>query len=240
MALDDDPSEASGSDVARKAVAGVAAAAVGIALMPAVGPVGSAMAAGALVPVFEQLALRDRRAAESAARAAERAAELAAKTPEELAEWAEASPRRLALLANVIEAAWRLASDEKTEALARVLADGVRDDARLDVDPLFVAALREMDPAHVQTLRLMADAGNPHDQPSGRPAGASQEWATEHLHEALPQLSEGMDYIVATLERIGCIARGVPRWDVPAWWSVTEFGHATLRFLRTAPDRSAD
>jgi hypothetical protein len=168
---------------------------------------------------------------ENAARAAELGAEFAGTSPDGLASWAESSPRRLALLANVVEAAWRLAEEEKTIALARLLADGVRDDARIDIDRLFVAALREFEPAHVQVLRHMALGGNPHDQPSGRPEAARQEWATEHVREALPHFAEGLDYLLATLERSGCIAKGGPGYDVPSWWLVTPFGDGLLKFL---------
>jgi hypothetical protein len=189
------------------------------------------MATGGLVPVFEQLASYDKLAAENAARAAELGAELAGTSPEGLASWAESSPRHLALLANVVEAAWRLAEEEKTVALARLLADGVRDDARIDIDRLYVAAIREFEPAHVRVLRHMALEANPHDQPSGRSEGVPQEWATEHVREALPYFAEGLDYLLATLERSGCIAKGASRYSVPPWWVVTPFGDGLLKFL---------
>ncbi|WP_328988832.1 hypothetical protein OG394_21645 [Kribbella sp. NBC_01245] len=128
--------------VAGRAVAGVAAAVTVLALTPIIGPVGVAVATGALVPVFEQIAAYDQRAAENAGRAAELGAEFAGLTPEDLADWAKGSPQRLALLANVVEAAWRFTDEEKTVMLARLLADGVQDDARIDIDRLFVAAIR--------------------------------------------------------------------------------------------------
>jgi hypothetical protein len=51
------------------------------------------------------------------------------------------------------------------------------------------------------------------------------------VREALPHFAEGLDYLLATLERSGCIAKGGPRYDVPSWWLVTPFGDGLLKFL---------
>ncbi|MEU4191367.1 hypothetical protein AB0E69_05680 [Kribbella sp. NPDC026611] len=219
------------ADAARRAVAGIAASAVGLALTPVVGPVGAAMAASGLVPIFEQIAAYDKQAAENAARVAQLGAEFAGVTPVDLGSWSAESPRRQALLANVVDAAWRFADEEKIVGLARLLADGIRDDARIDTDRLFVVALRDFEPAHIQVLRHMAIGGNPHDQPPARPVGAPQEWATEHVREALPWLAEGLDYLLATLDGSGCIATGTSRYGTSPWWLVTPFGHGLLKFL---------
>ena len=80
----------------------------------------------------------------------------------------------------------------------------------------------------------MALDGNPHDQPSGRPEGARQEWATEHVREALPYFAEGLDYLLATLDRSGCIAKGASRYSGSSWWVVTPFGDGLLKFLVAA------
>lgn len=219
---------------AGRIIAGVAATTSGLVVGGAAGSIAGAFAAAALVPVFEQVAEFDRQAADNAAATVGRAAELADLTPEQLAAWARGSRQRLALLGEVVQAAWRVADEMKTEALARVLADGVEDDARLDLDPLFVAAIREMEPAHVQTLHAMAAVVNAEDVGGDQPVGESGEWATDHLIEHLPHLAEGMHYIVATLDRVGCIERGVTRYNGDSWWSVTPFGQACLGFLRTA------
>jgi hypothetical protein len=49
-----------------------------------------------------------------------------------------------------MEAAWSTFEQDRVEALKRVLADGYRDDARIDIDTLVVNALRDLDTPHVQ------------------------------------------------------------------------------------------
>lgn len=132
----------------------------------------------------------------------------------------------------MVEAAWRLTGQQKAEALARILADGIKDDARLDVEPLFLAAIRDLESAHVQTLRTMTNGTNPKDVIEGPPVREGTEWATEHLVEALPHLASGMDYVVATLDRVGYIVPGFARFEVAPWWRVTRFGHQCLVYLQ--------
>ncbi|KQU67580.1 hypothetical protein [Phycicoccus sp. Root101] len=214
-----------------KIASGVAATTAGLVVTGVAGPLAGAFTSAALAPVFDRIVAFDRQAAENAVRTSERAAELASMQPAELAAWSEGSPERLALLAAVIEAAWRLTGQQKAEALARILAHGVEDDARLDVEPLYVAAIREMEPAHIQTLVTMTTVLNTRDVFEGQDVGASGEWATDHLMEELPRLAEGMHYIVATLDRVGCIGPGSSRLGVGSWWIVTPFGHQCLAYL---------
>lgn len=180
--------------------------------MAAAGPLG--VAAGGLIgaaagPVFELIAEQDRQAAQRPVQVVVDAAELAEMTLEQLAAWAgeEEQSRRLDLLVATIEAAWRSRGREHLRALAQVLADGARDDARLDVDKLVADALQDFGPAHLQVLVMFARAYvdyygsdyEPHLERKKALLGA------QSLAEALPHLADGIGAILATLAAHGCL-----------------------------------
>ena len=227
-----------GHEVVSRAIADIAATAVGLAAATHGGPVAGAFISAGLTPVFERIADYDHRAGRNAAAVAQRGAHLAGLTPTELAAWAEASPARLVLLARVVDAAWHFADDRKIEGLARVLAEATADDARLDLATLIVAALRELEPAHVQVLRAMTEHVNTSDAFEDKQVGESGEWATSHLAAHLPHLADGMHYVVATLDRVGCIELGGSRFGSASWWAVTPFGETCLDHLRTVHSSS--
>jgi hypothetical protein len=93
-------------------------------------------------------------------------------TPEELASRAQ-SDERLQLLVGVIEASWRTRDRHKLRALSRVLADGITDDARIDVSILLGEACREIETPHLRLLGHMANARRAtiaHEAPKSRPS----------------------------------------------------------------------
>lgn len=216
-----------GKAVERSAT-GVAAATIGSAVAPYLGPEIATMLTAALNPFFDHVAeLGNRRALQ----AFHRSTELADVSPEDLARWGGQSPNHAALMVQVADAAWRSADEAHIEGLARVLAESIHDDARLDLAPLYVSALRDLEPAHVRVLNSMASDINAADDFEGKEVGSSGEWATEHLATKHEHLSDGLHAILATLDRVGCIARGNSRFGGAVWWGVTPFGHGCLGYL---------
>lgn len=71
---------------------------------------------------------------------ADHASALAGFTGPDLVEWVRASDRHAAFLVAALEAAWEAAWEaldtQKLRTLGSVLADGMRDEARLDIDQL--------------------------------------------------------------------------------------------------------
>jgi hypothetical protein len=79
--------------------------------------------------------------------------------PEQLLEIALADPNRSRLLHAALQAAASTLDQEKIEALARCLANGVEDVARVDEEALIVRALADLDPVHVRVLARLGTRG---------------------------------------------------------------------------------
>jgi hypothetical protein len=229
--------QSDGKDLAGRTAANFAATATSLAAIPYVGPVAAAFIGAGLESVFEQIAVNGNARADAAARAAARGAELAEVGPDDLAAWACESPARASLLAQVVDAAYQFADKAKIEALAQVLAHNIQDDARLDLAPLYVAALRDLGPAHVRVLRSMAEKVNHHaSERAGESDAAPKElrrtWLTDDLVAEHPNLADGMHSIVATLDRAGCIELASSGFGgAPFWWQITPFGRGCLDYL---------
>lgn len=156
------------------------------------------------------------------------AAERADTTPPGLIQWAEVDDRRLGLLADTVQAAWRTLDERKVEALTGVLADGARDDARLDVDRLIARAVASMEAAHIQVLRVMRDDTNTHTP--REQVEPYDDWYRVELAAHLPHLGEGVWSVAADLFALGCLSHGRDAYgDRPL--IVAPFGLACLRFL---------
>ena len=205
-------------------LAGTGAAVAGAAISGAVGPEAGEVVAGALAPVLARVAQLDGRSLSNVDAVLRSALETAGADAEALALWSDGSPERLRLLGQVIEAAFHAMDDARIPALARVLADTYEDDAMLDAAPLIVAALRELEPIHVRVLAMMMrrpqDAVEAHDA----------SWALEHLKFNLPQVSIGMEPVLATLERVGAVYASAG-YGGPMLWQVTDFGRLCVARL---------
>jgi hypothetical protein len=210
----------------------MAAAATGVGVGTQLGPTAGAFASAGMEPLFAVVAGYARRADASAALFASRAAEHAGMSAEELAAWAE-TPERLEVLAAALSAAWSTLDLRRVEALAVVMSEALLDDAKLDLAPLLISALAELGPAHIRVLTLLDEGenvGEPEAQGHGQMGG--DEWATDHLSRELPMLEDGMDHLLAQLNRVGCITIGKNRLDGGSWWTVTPFGNTCLWYLR--------
>ena len=89
----------------------------------------------------------------SAAKALDDASRRLGRSPDDVVELATRSPQSAQLLAEALSAAARTIDEQKIRALARALANGLREDqARPDEEQLVVAALAEVEAPHIKVL----------------------------------------------------------------------------------------
>jgi hypothetical protein len=163
----------------------------------------------------------------------EEAAEQAGMDGAALVAWIKADDRHAAFFADALEAAWSTLDLRKLRLLARVLAEGFRNEApRLDIDREVVRTFRELETTHLRVLDEIAQA----EGDTETPHGVSVKW----LRNRLPGWSEGMDALVAGLQRTGCLASsdgesaGGFYGNPPL--AVTPFGHRCLEIVRREAD----
>lgn len=137
-----------------QAIAGALTAGLGLAVGGPVGAVaGAAFQPSAAVAVqrsLDELAQFRRR---SAGRMLQGSADRMAVEPDELVDSALRDLNSAHLLGEAIQTAARTVNDQKIQALARALANGIRDDAaRADDEALVIAALAEIEAPHIKVL----------------------------------------------------------------------------------------
>lgn len=191
------------------------------------GPTG-AVVAGTLPYIAEQIVSRRGRNVETVT---EDACKLAGLSGAELAEWVRASEEHAAFLADAVDAAWLTLDRRKLRILSLALAGGLRDDARLEIDTLVIRALRELESSHIRVLSTIAETENP--ERGNRPEGA---WITANLAAIHTGLADGMDAIMATLLRLGCVVTvGGTYADQGRFvWIASDFGRRCLARAREA------
>ena len=86
----------------------------------------------------------------------EDATNLAGMDGADLVAWIKDDEKHAAFFTEALETAWTTLDQRKLRTLSYVLADGFKDDARLDIDQLVVKALRDLDPPHIRVLEVMA------------------------------------------------------------------------------------
>jgi hypothetical protein len=202
------------------------------------GPVGALV--GAVVsPVLEYILKRGNEEYVASAEAVLAVAADAAGQPlATLPAYLEGDKRRLHLATTTVRAAMDTLDRQKLDALARVFAFGLDDDARLEMAALYVVALRELEAPHIRVLRHLVEA---------KAAVSTAEWhgARESiLVSEFPGLSDGLDAIVATLIRAGLAVQtvfdgGDASGVTDTGWSVTPFGVSTYAWLRSETVDSA-
>jgi hypothetical protein len=162
----------------------------------------------------------DRKSAQQADEVLAEAQQSAGITAEDLASWAR-SDEHLRLLVGVIEAAWRTRNRDKRKALCRVLAEGIKDEALIDVSNLLAEAFRDIEAPHLRLLEHMAQ----------RPPDDTRAWGPEDLAEQLPGLADGVAPLLASLQRAGCIL-AASGFGGGVWFVVTDFGRLLLAYVR--------
>lgn len=112
---------------------------------------------------------------------------------------------RLELLARVIESSARSTFEEKIDALGRVLADGLQEDGDIAEALVLARALEVLDQPHVVVLdHLARNRLPPAELLDVRHIGVAG-WQVPVIAEALPDLADVMEPLVATLAGIGLL-----------------------------------
>ena len=213
-----------GVDLAKRV--GVELAAAGMGLL-AGGPLG-AVVGSASTPIIELVLLRENRAIRKMEQLVMMVEQLAGVSSEEFLMWAQQSEGRLFLATMALQAATNARSEQKIQALARVVAENLGDDARLDLASLTVTALAELDPPHIQVLYILV-----HHVPPDVPAVSHQDpgWSCLALKDRLPGIADGIMPIVAVLSRTGMITETPDSTNERLRWAPTRFGIGCLNYL---------
>lgn len=117
------------------------------------GPPGALVGAG-IAPLLEMWATSRRRAV---VRRSDAIHDETGLLPEQFAAWVAANEDREVLAAAAISAAHTSATQRKLIALARVVAEGVRDEERLHISLLIVQALSDLNETHVVVLNAIGN-----------------------------------------------------------------------------------
>lgn len=151
------------------------------------------------------------------------AADLQRDVGEETFALAMDHPETESMFGAALRAALESGVQAKRRVLARVVAQAMIDDARVDEAHLFVAALRELDGPHLRALARLDDADK-QQHPERRAE------ALKHVWEAEPVP------VRAALIRTGCSTAQVETIElnlmfVPTPTPVTEFGRQLLEWI---------
>jgi len=205
-----------------------------IAGLTAGSPASAALGAAAIVLLDAAIAA-DRRSWSNFDHVATAAIEEAQVSVVELAEWVAGGDDRLQLVGDVIRAAISTLDESKIAALAMVLADGIRDDARMDTCRLVVKTLPALDPVHIRDLEAMIRDANPNNvetrgvAPGGIVMFSAQRWTWGDLFLHLPQYQAGLTNILATLENHGLIGRAPDKFSV---YTPVDYALTCLTYLQ--------
>ncbi|MFY1651571.1 hypothetical protein ACN27J_11850 [Solwaraspora sp. WMMB762] len=215
--------------VATRSAIEVGAVGLGLAIA---GPAG-ALIAGAIKPVVELVSIRERRGLRNAEILAEVAMEVTGLSAEEFTAWASARDDRTMLFTSAVQAAYSSMAKNKVDALSRVLRNTLGDDDKLDLAIVIVAALEDLEPAHVRVLSAMVN-DDPVRLTSER--FVDDAWPLSGLKVRFPSFAAGLAPIMAGLERHGIVNGGglaatAPDGSSDPVWSVTEFGKICFEYL---------
>lgn len=215
-----------GTEIARKAAAQAVGAGIGLAIG---GPPGAVVGA-ASVPLIEFLVARNERGARNVQDFADRLAEISGFCPESISAWAAGEEDRQELVTLALEVAFKTRVRRKIDALARMVADNLHDDARLDLSLLVVSALEQLESPHIRILDVVVNESPANvlkeDGPSERT------WHCASLKERLPGLADGIMPLIATLFRQGLITESIESEKDGLAWESTRFGVTCLNYLK--------
>jgi hypothetical protein len=172
--------------------------------------------------VLDHVARFDAGSARQAEKLVEDASRRAGVSVEDVAHWLQ-SDEHLRLFVGVVEASWRTRDRDKLGALSQVLADGVTDDARIDITQLLAEAFREIEAPHLRLLEHMALHAPP-PQYKG--------WEEVPLGKVFPKLQVGLPSLIATLQRTGCVTSTNAFLGAANPLVVSPFGHELLKYVR--------
>lgn len=184
-------------------------------------------------------------AIEDVDRAVRDAAHQRSEPPEAVLEGIAQSPRLAALLLRSLAAAQEADDAEIRSAAARVLRQGLIDDANIDECLLYLSTLRRLGPPHLRLLRFMATR-----RMMNRPDGDPRDTVPEDFKEAWPDAADVLPGLQHALQSEGVIERVIPRqvdmavsetWEVHSKrvelgrnsrerWRVTSYGRGLLDY----------
>ena len=213
--------------VAGQVAASTAAAVLGLAVP---GP-GGVLISAATAPILTLIAARDARGVENIELLFDEAATALGLSLDELVTRAKATEGRLLLATDAARAALNTLNSAKVHAIARILAEGLADDARLDLSWLMTAAVQDLEAPQVRVLGALVA----HPERASQP---NEIWDIHSIRRELPNLASGTEPIMATLTRHGltyspgAIGHGIGPWRV------SEFGEQVLSYLREMGEES--
>jgi hypothetical protein len=130
-------------------------------------------------------------------------------------------------------------NEQKVTALARVLGEGLRDEAKLDMSWLVVQALADLEAVHIRALARFAEY----------PTDAEVEAQYQHdsQTEVFRLQQERRDYwnslpapVISTLVRHGLVGQMAGFGGPMGGGSVTDFGRDVLRYLEQVRSEADD
>lgn len=175
---------------------------------------------GSVVPVFIADAVR--RSGVRVASVAETSTALAGLNGESLKYWLE-TPRNAALFTEALNAAWQALDEDKLKTLSQALADGLTDDAVLELSRLRVRTTAALDSVHLLVLEFLTEPPRPER------AG----WSRQEILERFPSLGPGIDPVLSTLDQSGCLV-DVSGYGGSSGRQASEYGSDYLEFVRRA------
>lgn len=149
--------------------------------------------------------------------------------------------RRVDLLESALGQASTATNDDKRRVLARALAMGVKDDARIDEAELLLSILDGIEVAHIRILQELA---SPHPG-SGQLEGFEHLGGVtaEFLREAVPGMASVTPFLLCHLQAKGLIENKISgTWgslEGKAMWGLTAAGEKLLDLLKDG-ERAAD
>ena len=150
-------------------------------------------------------------------------------------------PQLAALFETALAASVQSAHEQKIGLLARVVAQAADDTASVDDAELVAATIRELEPAHVRALAVLADYKRQNPDTTGAAAViegmAGLRTRTPNkvsgssgvLQTLMGTANDVADAVSATLERQGLIWNDPPGFG---GWSITGYGRRILELLR--------
>jgi hypothetical protein len=233
--------------VAASVVASAAGAATGMVFAGPPGAMAGAALAPALQALINYLGSRFERARRKAARVLAEAAARNEVTEDELIEVAERSSQKTELVAEAVLAAARATTEEKLDALAISLADGIAgDDYAAAQERLVVEALSDLEPIHIDVMTCLVTKPPMYESDDewreamrDRPRGAYG-WLPSEVTIEIQQAAPVIEPILATLERHGLVLdTAVGTLGYRARYAVSDFGVRCLDLLMRRHDYGA-
>lgn len=139
------------------------------------------------------------------------------------------------LLGATADVALQSRHEWKIDALARIVASGVRDDAAVDRGIILTDALQSIEPVHLRVLQILSTPG-PIPVALTTAEGEREDvypWTTENIRQEDPAVGDILDALTSKLLGLGLIynwAEG--RWDSRARWELTSFGVECMNYLQ--------